>query len=58
MRIIGLNLDDENTLARVADNNGIDRDKLWNLYRDITKRNFFDDLCDIVRENEGELKGD
>lgn len=40
----------------VANRYGVDSDKLWEIYLEVMKSNFFEDLCDIVRENEEELK--
>lgn len=42
----------------VADRYDVDSDKLWEVYLEVMKSNFFEDLCDIARENEEELKGD
>lgn len=42
----------------VANRYDVDSDKLWKVYLEIMKRNFFEDLCDIARENEDELKGE
>lgn len=49
---------EEQEIADVAKSDGVDKDKLWELYQEIMERNFFDDLCDISRENEEELKGE
>lgn len=42
----------------VANRYDVDSDKLWEVYLEIMKSNFFEDLCDIARENEEELKGE
>lgn len=41
----------------VANRYDVDSDKLWEVYLEVMKSNFFEDLCDIARENEEELKG-
>ncbi len=56
MRIVYYNKECEQTLERVAAQYNVDKDKLWELYAEIMKREFFNDLCDIARENEEELK--
>lgn len=55
MRIINFNKDAEEVLAKVADDYGVDKEKLWGLYLGLMRRNYFDDLCDIARENKEEL---
>jgi len=42
----------------VANRYDVDSDKLWEVYLEVMKSNFFEDLCDIARENEEELKGE
>lgn len=42
----------------VANRYEVDSDKLWEVYLEVMKSNFFEDLCDIARENEEELKGE
>lgn len=42
----------------VANRYDVDSDKLWEAYLEVMKSNFFEDLCDIARENEEELKGE
>lgn len=42
----------------VANRYDVDSDKLWETYLEVMKSNFFEDLCDIARENEEELKGE
>lgn len=46
------------TVRSIAKSNGVNEEKLWELYQEITERNLFNDLCDIARENEEELKGE
>lgn len=41
----------------VANRYDVDSDRLWEAYQGAMKSNFFEDLCDIARENEEELKG-
>lgn len=55
MRIINFNKDAEEVLAKVAKEHGVDKEKLWDLYLGLMKRNYFDDLCDIARESKEEL---
>ena len=55
MRIINFNKDAEEVLAKVADDYGVDKEKLWDLYLGLMRQNYFDDLCDIARENKEEL---
>lgn len=57
MRII-LDNEDKQELMGVADRCNVDSDKLWEVYQDVMRSNFFEDLCDIARENEFELKGE
>ncbi len=45
-------------VLRVANRYDVDSDKLWEVYLEVMKSNFFEDLCDIAMENEEELKGD
>lgn len=42
----------------VANRYDVDSDKLWEVYLEVMKSNLFEDLCDIARENEEELKGE
>lgn len=58
MRIIQFNKDHENILEQVANDYGIDKEKLWDLYLEIMRSNYFQDLADIARENEDYLKGE
>lgn len=44
-------------VLNVANRYDVDSDKLWEVYLEVMKSNFFEDLCDIARENEEELKG-
>lgn len=43
-------------VKQVAKAHGVDEEKLWQVYQEIMERNFFDDLCDVARENEEEIK--
>lgn len=45
-------------VLNVANRYDVDSDKLWEVYLEVMKSNFFEDLCDIARENEEELKGE
>lgn len=58
MRLIKFDRDSEATLTEVAKSYGVEQEKLWELYLEIMRRNYFDDLCDIARENNEELKGE
>ena len=58
MRSIQFNEDFEKTLEVVADHNGVDKEKLWEMYSGIMHANYYQGLCDIARENEEELKGE
>lgn len=58
MRIVYYKQESENTLEEVAERYGVDKEKLWEMYLGIMKSNYFEDLCDIARENEEELKGE
>ena len=44
-------------VLRVANRYDVDSDKLWEVYLEVMKSNFFEDLCDIARENEEDLGG-
>ena len=57
MKII-IEQDEAQTLRDIARSHEVDEEKLWELYQEIMKRNYFEDLCDIIRENENELKGE
>ena len=56
MRIVQYGEESEATLEQVAEQYGVNKEKLWQLYLDIMRSNYFEDLCDIARENEEELK--
>lgn len=56
MKII-IEQDEAQTLRDIARSHEVDEEKLWDLYQAIMKSNYFEDLCDIARENEEELKG-
>lgn len=55
MRIVQYGEESEATLKQVAEQYGVDKEKLWQCYLDIMRANYFQDLCDIARENEEEL---
>lgn len=55
MRII-IEEDERQEVLSVANRYDIDSDKLWGVYLEVMKNNFFEDLCDIARENEEELE--
>ena len=57
MQII-IGKEERQEVLSVANRYDVDSDKLWKVYQEIMKRNFFEDLCDIARENEEELKGE
>lgn len=57
MRIVQYGELNEATLGKVASYYNIDREKLWDMYLAIMRANFEQDLYDIARENEEELKG-
>lgn len=44
-------------VLNVANRYDVDSDKLWEVYLEVMKSNFFEDLCDIARENEDWIKG-
>lgn len=56
MKIV-LEQGDRTEITKVAEVYGVDEEKLWDLYQAIMARNFNQDLHDIARENEEELKG-
>lgn len=45
-------------IKEVARRNNVEYKRLKELYLQITQSNFYMDLCDIVRKNEEELKGE
>lgn len=45
-------------LRDIARSHEVDEEKLWEFYQEIMESNYFEDLCDIARENENELKGE
>ena len=53
-----LNEEEKADLEHIADSYGVEREKLWNLYKEIMKRNLYQDLCEIAKENEEYLKGE
>lgn len=57
MKII-IGEDERQEVLSVANRYDVDSDKLWEVYLEVMKSNFFEDLCDIARENEEELKGE
>lgn len=57
MKII-INQEESLEVRSVARQYGVDEEKLWQAYQDCMASNFFEDLCDIARENEEELKGE
>ena len=56
MRILKYSDHDEETLTQVAEQYGVNKERLWEAYIGCMRSNYFDDLCDIARENEEELK--
>ena len=57
MRIVQYGQLSETTLGKVANEYDIDREKLWDMYLAIMRANFEQDLYDIAKENEEELRG-
>lgn len=57
MRVL-IEQEDAQELVRIARRYGVDSEKLWEAYQEVMKSNFYEDLCDIARENEEELKGE
>lgn len=57
MKII-IEPDEAQTLRLIARSHEVDEEKLWEFYQEIMESNYFEDLCDIARENENELKGE
>ena len=57
MKII-IGEEERQEVLSVAKRYDVDSDKLWEVYLGVMKSNFFEDLCDIARENEEELKGE
>lgn len=53
---IKLNKYYEEELNNIAKRYDVDPDILKDMYMDIMQSNFYEDLCDIARENEEELK--
>lgn len=49
--------EDIQEIQSVANRYDVDSDKLWEAYQEVMRSNFFEDLCDIARENEEGLKG-
>jgi len=46
------------TIRDIARQYEVNEEKLWEFYQEIMESNFFEDLCDIARENEPDLKGE
>lgn len=57
MKII-IGEEERQEVLSVASRYDVDSDKLWEVYLEVMKSNFFEDLCDIARENEEELRGE
>lgn len=55
---IKFNKDHMNLIQQVAEEYGVNAELLEDMYRDIMYNNFYQDLHDIARENENELKGE
>lgn len=55
---ITIEQDEAQTLRDVARSYDVNEEKLWEFYQEIMKSNYFEDLCDIARENENALKGE
>lgn len=46
----------EEVLEHVSTEFGVDKDALWGMYLEVMRSNFEQDLWDIAKENEEELK--
>ena len=57
MKIIIGELERQEVLS-VANRYDVDSDKLWETYQSCMVCNFYEDLCEVARENEEELKGE
>ena len=55
IRIVQYDNECEDILEKVAKQHGVDKEKLWQLYLNIMKSNYEQDLWDIANENEEEL---
>ena len=55
MKIV-IDEEERQEVLSVANRYDVDSDNLWEAYQGCMVSNFFEDLCDIARENEGELK--
>lgn len=55
---ITIGQDEAQEVESVAKRYGVNSEKLWEAYQEVMVSNFFEDLCDIARENETELKGE
>ena len=58
MRIVNYGKESENLLDFVAETYGLDKEKLWDMYLSYMRSNFAQDLYDIAKENEEELRGE
>lgn len=55
MKII-LNEDEALTLNRVAEREGVEAEKVYEIYEQIMSCNFEQDIWDVINQNEEELK--
>ena len=56
MKII-IGEEERQEVLSVANRYDVDSDKLWETYQGCMTSNLYEDLCDVARENEKELKG-
>lgn len=57
MRIVNYGKNTEAILEQVAREYNIDKEKIWDTYLAVMRSNFEQDLYDIAKENEEELRG-
>lgn len=57
MRIVKYGKEAEDILEQVAGTYDIEKEKIWDTYLAVMRSNFEQDLHDIAKENEEELRG-